>query len=102
MESLRNNIFNAGVQVAAALGFAVLCVLIVIFGAKPGLVRHKLKLGSVLVLLSSMLGGCFSDESGGLVRCYGAPAMSDTADGGQRDGGAVADTAESDTDDIPL
>ena len=114
MKNLKNRILTFVAQLGLSISFAGVSALMFVFGARPGLLRHKLKLGATLVALSTALSGCGKGEENNNkesdqptdFECYGAPPETDIEcyvmpwepdggqDGGEPDGGVDSGVPE--------
>jgi len=57
---------------------AILSVLLVFFKGQPQLIRHKIKLGLIVISLQALATGCGSAlDTGEVVSCYAKPVLPD-------------------------
>jgi hypothetical protein len=115
---MKNILILYAAQIGLSLLFVAISVLIFFFGARPGLIKHKLKIGSMLLAFNAMLAGCFnstdtntakgngdsstdSDSKGtDIVECYVAPPVDDTDSASAPTATDSESESEIDTEDI--
>jgi hypothetical protein len=82
-------VFLAGLSIL----FVFVSLLIVLFGARPSLVKRKLRLGGLIIAFNTMLSGCYSNSGEtGKISCYGVGNDEKNRVGSDRDTDTTLDT----------